>query len=368
MLGQSAGLANTDEDPCDLFGSPIALDPLGADLEGLVRTADGSFWMCDEYRPSLYRFNASGVMVERFVPVGANGYGAALGTEAFPAVYAQRRENRGFEAIAVWDDVLYCFMQSPLDNPDVANDANSKASRLVRIAKFSPVTRSVVAEYAYILEGGASDKLGDACASGPGRFLVVERDSAVGSSSQKRIYEINLAGATDLATLSASITGPGGTLDRMTPAELAAAGIVPVRKTLKVDLAAAGYAAVGDKVEGLAMRDPSTIFVLNDNDFQLQGTFDRATGLLTPNPSPASTVLGMITFSGNGLDPSAQDPVYAIRGWPVDGAYMPDAIAAFLSSTVGPPMFPLPTLPHWQRSAVSRMMRPRKSPRIRPRR
>jgi hypothetical protein len=175
VLGQSAGLANTDEDPCDLFGNPIALDPLGADLEGLVRTADGSFWMCDEYRPSLYRFNASGLMIERFVPVGANSYGAALGTEAFPAVYAQRRENRGFEAIAVWDDQLFCFIQSPLDNPDVANDANSKASRLVRIAKFNPVTRTVVAEYAYVLEGGASDKLGDACAFGPGRFLVVER-------------------------------------------------------------------------------------------------------------------------------------------------------------------------------------------------
>lgn len=331
VFGQSAGLANTDEDPCDLFGNPLTLDPLGADLEGLVRTVDGSIWMCDEYRPSLYRFDATGLMVERFVPVGANSYGATLGTEAFPAVYAQRRDNRGFEAMAVWDDVIYCFVQSPLDNPDVANDANSKASRLVRIAKFSPVTRSVVAEYAYVLEGGASDKLGDACASGPGRFLVVERDSAVGASSQKRIYEIDLTGATNLSTLSAAITGPGGTLDRMTPAQLAAAGIVPVRKTLKVDLAAVGYAAVGDKVEGLAMRDPSTIFVLNDNDFQMQGTFDRATGLLTPNPSPASTVLGMITFSGNGLDPSDQDSANAIRGWPVDGAYMPDAIAAFRS-------------------------------------
>jgi hypothetical protein len=332
VLGQSAGLANTDEDPCDLFGNPLALDPLGADLEGLVRTSDGSFWMCDEYRPSLYRFDATGRMLERFVPVGANAYGATLGTEAFPAVYAQRRENRGFEAIAVWDDMLFCFVQSPLDNPDVTNDANSKASRLVRIAKFNSVTRTVVAEYAYVLEGGASDKLGDACASGPGRFLVVERDSAVGASSQKRIYEIDLAGATDLSTLSPAIAGPGGTLDRMTPAELAAAGIVPVRKTLKVDLAAVGYAAVGDKVEGLAMRDPSTLFVLNDNDFQLQGTFDRTTGLLTPNPAPASTVLGMITFSGNGLDPSDQDTVNSIRGWPVDGAYMPDAIAAFRSN------------------------------------
>jgi hypothetical protein len=37
----------------------------------------------------------------------------------------------------------------------------------------------------------------------------------------------------------------------------------------------------------------------------------------------------MITFSGNGLDPSDQDGSNAIRGWPVQGAYMPDGITSF---------------------------------------
>ena len=329
VIGQSAGLAYTDEEPCDLFGAPLALDPLGGDLEGVVRTANGSLWLCDEYRPALYEFDATGLMLNRYVPAGSNGFGAALGTEAFPAVYAQRRENRGFEAMALWNNDIYCFVQSPLDNPDVANDANSKVSRVVRIAKFDTVTRAVVAEYAYVLEGGASDKLGDACASGPGKFLVIERDSAVGPASLKKIFEIDLAGATDLSTLSPAIAGPGGTLDKMTPAQLAAAGIVPVSKRVRVDLAAVGYASVGDKAEGLAMRDPSTLFVLNDNDFQMQGTFDPATGLLTPNPNPANTVLGMITFSGNGIDASDQDGANRIVGWPVLGAYMPDGIASF---------------------------------------
>ena len=329
VLGQSAGLANTDEQPCDLRGNPIALDPLGADLEGIVRTSDGSLWLCDEYRPSLFRFDATGLMLARYVPQGANAYGSTLGTEAFPAVYAQRRDNRGFEAIAVWNDRIYCFVQSPLDNPDVANDANSKASRNIRIAVFDPSTETVLEEYLYVLEGGASDKIGDACASGPGRFLVIERDSAVGASSLKKIFEIDLAGATDLSTLPASVTGPGGTLDRMTSAQLAAAGIVPVSKSVRVDLAAAGYAAIGDKVEGLAMRDRSTLFVINDNDFQMQGTFDPSTGLLTRNPSPVDSVLGIITFGGNGIDPTDQDGGNIIRAWPVFGAYMPDAVASF---------------------------------------
>ena len=329
LQGQSAGLANTDEQPCDLFGQPLTLDPTGADLEGIVRTSDGSLWLCDEYRPSLYRFDATGLMLSRYVPQGANAFGTVVGIEAFPAVYAQRRDNRGFEAIAVWNDRVYCFVQSPLDNPDVANDANSKASRNVRIAVFDPATEAVIAEYLYVLEGGASDKIGDACASGPGRFLVIERDSAVGGSSLKKIFEIDLAGATDLSTLPGSVTGPGGTLDRMTPGQLAAAGIVPVSKSVRVDLASVGYAAIGDKVEGLAMRDRSTLFVLNDNDFQMQGTFDPTTGLLTPNPAPVESVLGMVTFTGNGIDPTDQDGGNIIRSWPVFGAYMPDAVASF---------------------------------------
>jgi hypothetical protein len=329
IQGISPGLRYTDEQPIDLFGNAIPNDPLGGDLEGIVRTADGTVWMCDEYRPALYKFDATGLMLDRFVPAGSNAFGVTVGTEAFPAVYAQRRDNRGFEAIAVWSNFVYCFVQSPLDNPDVANDANSKASRNVRIAKFDTVTGAVVAEYVYVLEGGASDKLGDACAYAPGKFLVVERDSALGSSSLKKIFLIDLAGATDISALDPAIVGPGGTLDKMTPAQLATAGIAPVAKSVFVDLAAVGYASFGDKVEGLAMRDPSTILVMNDNDFRMPLTFDPVTGTFPLNPTAVPTTLGMITFSGNGLDPSDQDGVNAIAGWPVEGAYQSDAIASF---------------------------------------
>jgi hypothetical protein len=329
IQGAAPGFAYTDEQPVDLFGNTIPNDPLGGDLEGLCRTSDGSIWMCDEYRPALYKFDATGLMLARFVPAGANAFGATVGTEAFPAVYAQRRDNRGFEAIAVWQDKIYCFVQSPLDNPDVANDANSKSSRNIRIAKFDPTTNSVTAEYIYVLEGGASDKIGDAHAFGPGKFLVVERDSALGSSSLKKIFEVNLAGATDISTLSPAIAGPGGTLDKMTPAQLAAAGIVPVTKTVHVDLAAIGYANGIEKVEGLAIRDPGTIFVLNDNDFRMPLGWDIATGTFVPNASAPAPTLGMITFSGNGLDPSDQDTVNRIAGWPVEGTYQPDGIASF---------------------------------------
>ena len=66
-----SGLPNIpgiDEKPIDGMGNELLYDPFGADLEGVVVADDGSFWMCDEYRPSVYHFSASGELIDRFVP------------------------------------------------------------------------------------------------------------------------------------------------------------------------------------------------------------------------------------------------------------------------------------------------------------
>ncbi len=332
LLGQAPGFAYTDEEPCDLFGQPLPLDPMGLDLEGIVKTPDGSIWMGDEYRPSIVRFDANGTLIARYVPQGSNAFGPTTGIEAFPPEYAQRRANRGFEAIAQYDGTIFAWVQSPIDNPDVANDASSKASKSTRILKFDPATESTVAQYLYRQEGSGSDKIGDAVAIGRNRFLVVERDDGTGPNTKKKIFEIDLTNATDLSTLPSSITGPGGTLELMNDATLAQNGIVPVKKTLVVDLAAIGYTNVADKVEGLAMIDPSRFAVIGDNDFQMGATFNTATGLFTPNANPLPSVLGYITFTGHGLDPSDQDGGIKIGSWPVRGQFRPDAIAAFESN------------------------------------
>ncbi len=329
ILGQANGLAYTDEEPCDLFGQPLPLDPMGLDLEGIVRTPDGTLWMGDEYRPSIVRFAADGTMIARYVPTGSNAFGATTGIEALPAVYAQRRVNRGFEAIAQYDGTIYAWIQSPIDNPDVANDASSKASRSTRILKVDPTTQATVGEYLYRQEGSGSDKIGDAVAIGRNRFLVVERDDGTGPNTKKKIFEIDITNATDLSTLPASIAGPGGTLELMSVAQLQSNGIVPVTKKLVVDLAAIGYTAVADKVEGLAMIDPSRFALIGDNDFQMPATFNPQTGTFTPNPNALPSTLGVITFAGHGIDPSDQDGGIKIASWPVLGQYRPDAIASF---------------------------------------
>jgi hypothetical protein len=154
-LAGEEGFANADEEPIDLFGNKLDLDPYGADLEGVVMADDGTYWMVDEYRPAIYHFDPDGVLIERYVPEGSNDEEAGInvGVEAFPAVYAQRRANRGFEAVAYTDGILYAFIQSPLDDPDTRRDTNSRNGTSVRILAFDTATDETVGEYVYMIDG-----------------------------------------------------------------------------------------------------------------------------------------------------------------------------------------------------------------------
>lgn len=324
-------LAYQDEVPIDLRGGLLDPDAFGADLEGIVVAPNGDLWLVDEYRPSIYHFSPDGVLQNRFVPLGSNSTGRVTGVEALPAVYAQRRVNRGFEAVALEGRKLYAFIQSPIDNPDTTNDANSRASHNVRILEFDVISNTTTAEYLYELQGGASDKIGDAVALGNGEFYVMERDDEIGINAQKKVFRISLAGATNLSTLPPNIGGPGGTLESLDTGALVTAGIRPVSKELVIDLISVGY-DFADKPEGLAFNPAGRqLFVLNDNDFGLEGGVNLSTGRLTPNPNPTPIVLGQIDITRlrNRLDASNSDGRINIRNWPVKGMYLPDAIATF---------------------------------------
>lgn len=324
-LAGEAGLAYADEEPVDLYGNALDFDPYGADMEGIVKADDDTYWMVDEYRPAIYHFDPAGVLIERFVPAGSNENEASVevGAEALPAIFAQRRPNRGFEAVAYKDGILYAFIQSPIDNPDDARDSSSRRGKVNRILAFDTATNETIGQYLYVLDGGAVDKIGDAVALDDGTMLVIERDAAVGPEAKKYIYHIDLSNATNINGMAEGLG-----LELQSPAALAAAGIHPVQKSLYVDLVAIGYLA-GDKPEGLAFVDENTLAVLNDNDFGISGAFSTTTGLLGENPNPTPEVLGLIHLTHIGLDASNRDDAINIRNWPVYGIYMPDAIAAY---------------------------------------
>jgi hypothetical protein len=355
----AGGTTNTpynDEVAINLFGNTIPIDPLGGDLEGIVVAPDSSFWLVDEYRPAIYHFDSSGVLIERVVPIGtaaaAGQPAGTFGTESLPAVLANRRQNRGFEGIALQDGKLYAFVQSPARNPQTLSNNTLNGMRNIRVVEFDPSTHAT-RQFLYVMDNPnlgtpdntRPDKIGDAVAIGNGEFLVLERDddaadSDPSSNIEKKIYRFRLSDATDVSSFSGLFDVGGGVLksiDQMTTAELAAQGIKPIAKTLHADLNVVGYNAV-EKIEGLARVDANTIAVINDNDFGVASiNIDTATGMFTlaPGYTPEPTVLGLIT-THNGIDASDRDVpgssnngILNVRNWPVLGMYQPDAVASF---------------------------------------
>jgi DNA-binding beta-propeller fold protein YncE len=352
VLSNDTNLPYNDEVGVDLFGKPTALDPLGADLEGIAIAEDGSFWMCDEYRPAIYHFSGKGKLIERLIPIGthaaagkpvpAAGQAGEYGVEALPAVIAQRRQNRGMEGIAIQNGRIYAFVQSPARNPTTVTNAQLNAMKNVRVVEYDPNSRAT-RQFLYVMDNPPSvsaadtraDKIGDVAAIPSGGFLVVERDDDALPEDPietitKKIYAARLDGATDISSLGLfTVGGVQKSVDQMTEAELASVGVVPVKKTLHVDLPSAGYASV-EKIEGLAVMDNGQLALINDNDFGVAGiVIDNATGTFTIAPGyvPEKPTLGLLKVPG--LDASDRDSAINIRSWPVFGMYEPDAIASF---------------------------------------
>jgi hypothetical protein len=295
------GRGGTGETPLDSMGNDVAFDAAGIDGEGLAAMADGSFWIADEYGPGLLHVDQAGKTLERISPR------PVLPDErSLPAVLIKRKPNRGFEGLAVTPDQqqLVAIVEAPLDNPRSEN-AVGRITRLVVLDLVTGQTR----QYAYVLEqaGVTNNGLGPMTSE---RFLVLERDDKFPGSADpstfKRVYRIDLAGATDV---SDSANGPAGrlfggkTLEQLTVEELAAHGIVPVAKTLVVDLLDPTLAYPHNKPEGVALIDRTTIAVVNDDDFGIEddGKGGIATKVLPLTGRPDQTTVRFIPV---------RDPLY----------------------------------------------------------
>ncbi|MEW1645419.1 esterase-like activity of phytase family protein [Streptomyces sp. NPDC091219] len=255
----------------------LSYDPNGLDTEGVVRAADGSFWLVDEYGPSLVHVSARGKVLTRYVPKGLRLTGADYPVvESLPAVLLHRKINRGFEGLAqLPGGDLVMALQSPLSLPD--GDAGD-ASLTTRLLRFSTKKRAVTAEYAYrfdpvnVVDPGEDDtselKISSVVALGGDRLLVEERtDKAARLQVVKLDRRSNiLGGRYDDDTTSPSLEQ----LD-----DPAASGVPVLAKKLVVDLGT--VSGVPQKIEGIARVDHDTLALVNDNDFGMTdgaGAFD----------------------------------------------------------------------------------------------
>ncbi|GAB6989956.1 esterase-like activity of phytase family protein [Paenibacillus pini] len=271
-----------DEAPYDAAGSKeLAYDPYGLDIEGIAyNVKDDSFWISDEYGPSIVHVKRDGTIIERIVP---KGWATQVSTplvparEVLPAVYNKLRQNRGAEAIGITPDGKYMFMamQNALRNPDKAMDN----SRQVRIIKFDLETLTPVAEYAYLLEDAKQFKklvqgdivISDMVAINEHTLLIDERDKFAGDQAQlKRIYSIDLSDATNILGKYDDATAAGKTIEQMSTADLKKNNILPPTKRTVLDSVEFKYPY--EKIEGVSLINGNTLVIVNDNDFGIDST------------------------------------------------------------------------------------------------
>ncbi len=276
---------------CANFASKlVSKDAWGIDSEGLLVDRDGNFWVCEEGGASIWKINPNGYVLKRYTPY-ANVAGAQPEDVAIDTVFGYRKNNRGFEGICMTPNgKIYAFIQSPILFP---TQSVGEASRIHRILEIDPSTNAM-RMLAYLNDGvigsGSNSirlrdwKLGDAAAINDSTMLILEA-AARGTTDIKRMYLVNINGATAVHSgLYGTVTLEG----LVDSTGLANNGIVPVRKTLFMDLLASGWPSAYDKAEGLTILNDSTIAICNDNDYGVVSL--PANGIATATNLPCHLV------------------------------------------------------------------------------
>jgi hypothetical protein len=259
-------------------GDALGTSPSGVDSEAVAALADGSFWIGEEYGPSLLKVDRHGQVLMRWVPAGtAHFYTGAKYpvVAALPALAAARRLNRGFEALALspcqrW---LYVMFQSPLAHPD---RAAHESSRHVRLWKLDAQTGACVAEYIYPLDKPSSFKrdsaIGDidrsdikvseALMLADNRLLILERASA-----STKFYAVDLRAEHETPP---QFINPAmrPTIEQMSRSELRTAGVQLLHKQPIFDTD--DFPEICADLEGMILLSPRTLLLVNDNDFGVE--------------------------------------------------------------------------------------------------
>jgi hypothetical protein len=275
-------------DPRGLAGQPLTradrqLTGADFDPESIRRVADGTYWVGEEFGPSLLHFSASGELLRAPVrlPVPARLSAYARGREVVtsldapelavaappatdgavrpplvPGPTAAQSANlpssRGIEGMALSTDgrTLYPSLEGALvDDPD---------QRRRVVYAFDVATERFARATADLRLGAAGDAIGDLTAAGPSTLLVIARDNAQGAAARtKDVLSVDISRlrgylpttpVVDLLSISdpAGIGGP----------------------------AQPGTVGLGDPfgfpfqtIESLLVQDRRTLVIANDNNF-----------------------------------------------------------------------------------------------------
>lgn len=249
------------------------LRSLRLDPEGVRVSAEGTFFISDEYGPYVLEFDRQGHLIRRVIVPAKYliAHPSSDPTTELLSNAAGRQANRGMEGLAITPDgkKLVGIMQNALLQDNALNpgttDRISVNTRILTV----DIATGQTHEYVYVLEASNRGQgVSEILAINDHEFLVLERDNRSflqtppQEPTRKKIFRIDLTGATDIS----QTTGlPSGSLP---------AGVLPVKKSLFIDLLDPAYGlkpAIPEKLEGLAWGPDladgrHVLFVMSDND------------------------------------------------------------------------------------------------------
>ncbi|BBH68108.1 glycerophosphoryl diester phosphodiesterase [Actinoplanes sp. OR16] len=236
------GVNLTDPDghvPWKLTRTDRVLTGADFDVESIVKGADGSYWIGDEFGPYLLHFDRTGRLLA--APAPLDGV-VAPETAARTGVTATLGSSKGFEGMAASPDGRYLY---PLLEGTVTGDPAGQ----LRLNQFDLRTRKYTGKrWTYQLDS-PSHAIGDAIAVDKDRFLIIERDGGQGATAvNKKIY---LATKRSDGTLAKKLV-----VDLMNIANPRGLGGFGTTFTFPFQT-----------IEDVVILDATTIAVLNDNNF-----------------------------------------------------------------------------------------------------
>ncbi|MEU1586842.1 esterase-like activity of phytase family protein [Micromonospora sp. NPDC005710] len=212
------------------------------DVESITRSADGTYWLGDEFGPFLLHFDRSGRLLQAPVPLPGVFAPENPGRGANPANLAS---SKGFEGMAQSPDGRTLY---PLLEGTVTGDP----AGTLRLHEFDIRTNTYTGRrWTYTLDSPAH-AIGDAVMVDRDRFLIIERDNGQGETAKvKKIY---LADKRD--------RNRDGLVDKTLVADL-----MDIANPRHVGGFGDTFTFPFQTIEDVVILDDRTLAVLNDNNF-----------------------------------------------------------------------------------------------------
>lgn len=218
----------------------LAADTNGFDSESLCTDSQGRTWVSEEYLPSFAVFDKNKKLIQRFYP-----------EKDFPAAFAERKTNRGFEAMTCDENYLYVMLQSPIP----LKSAKNKLA--VRILRWDLKKMQAVDQLVYPLSDEKVDKIGDITTDHKGHFYVIEQNGKIGDKSKQYITQFKIDPNNAISLSENPEEWDSEKLQKYS-----------LNKKVILDFGQTETKWI-EKLEGIAVYKDK-IFIISDNDFGLE--------------------------------------------------------------------------------------------------